>query len=174
LTELSLLSYKEGSRQAKWPSNPQSLATLPTRLCLATTRRMRALQVKFPSNGVCCNFHQRGGGICRAVGELHRLGEVGLVPGGGRAAKPCGRPAEWSSFHRLSPPTRASPPHVDVWQPSFRSNHRKSWPADQGVSTVGQPLGPLGLGSGPTWSTCQIHHHGDDDFDIGQLHLVIP
>jgi hypothetical protein len=61
LTELSLLSYKEGSRQAEWPSNPQSLATLPTRLCLATTRRMRALQVKFPSNGVCVLISTRGG-----------------------------------------------------------------------------------------------------------------
>jgi hypothetical protein len=29
-----------------------------------------------------------------------------------------------------------------------------------------QRLGPLGLGSGPTWSICQIHPRGDDDFDI--------
>jgi hypothetical protein len=27
-------------------------------------------------------------------------------------------------------------------------------------------LGPLGLGSGPAWSTCQIDPRGDDDFVI--------
>jgi hypothetical protein len=75
------------------------------------------------------------------------------------AAKPHGRPGEWSGFHRLSPPTRASPSRVDAWQPSFGSNHLKTWLA-------GHPLGPLSRGSSPTWSMCQIHPRGDDDFDI--------
>jgi hypothetical protein len=41
------------------------------------------------------------GGIYRAVGELHRLGEVRLVPSGGRSAKPHGWPVRWSGLHRL-------------------------------------------------------------------------
>jgi hypothetical protein len=69
-------------------------------LRLATTLRMRALQVKFLCNGVCIDFH-REGGIYRVEWDLHRLGEVGLVPGGGRVAKPRGRPVEWNGFHRL-------------------------------------------------------------------------
>jgi hypothetical protein len=51
--ELLRSSYEEGSRQAKRPSSTQSLTTLLTRLYLATTLRMRALQVKFPKCGVC-------------------------------------------------------------------------------------------------------------------------
>jgi hypothetical protein len=45
-------SYKEGSRQARRPSSPQSLSTLPTRLRLATTLRMGAFQVESPKYGV--------------------------------------------------------------------------------------------------------------------------
>jgi hypothetical protein len=33
-------------------------------------------------------------GTYRGEWDLHQLGELGLVPGGGRAAKPRGRPAE--------------------------------------------------------------------------------
>jgi hypothetical protein len=51
--ELPRSSYKESSRQARRPSGPQSLATLQTRLRLATTLRMGALQVKSPKCGVC-------------------------------------------------------------------------------------------------------------------------
>jgi hypothetical protein len=61
----------------------------------------------------CVNFH-RDGGIYRGEWDLHRFGEVGLEPGGGRAAKPRGRPDGWSRLHRLSPPTRTSPPRVDA------------------------------------------------------------
>jgi hypothetical protein len=50
---------------------------------------------------VCIDFHREGGGIYRVEWDLHRLGEVGLVPGGGRVAKPRGRPVEWNGFHRL-------------------------------------------------------------------------
>jgi hypothetical protein len=57
LAELPCLSYEEGSREAGRPSGPQSLTTLPTRLCLATTLRKRALQVESPKCGVCVNFH---------------------------------------------------------------------------------------------------------------------
>jgi hypothetical protein len=57
LAELPCLSYKEGSRQARRPFSPQSLATLPTRLRLATTLRMGALQVESLKCCVCSNFH---------------------------------------------------------------------------------------------------------------------
>jgi hypothetical protein len=87
--ELPCSSGEEGSQQAGRPSGPQSLATLPTRLCLATTLRNRDLRVESPKCGVCVNFH-RYGGIYRAMGELHRLGRGGNSPSGGRAAKLCG------------------------------------------------------------------------------------
>jgi hypothetical protein len=60
LTKLPRLSYEEGSRQAGRPSSPKKLATLLTSLCLATTLRMRALQVEFSKCGVCVDFHREG------------------------------------------------------------------------------------------------------------------
>jgi hypothetical protein len=88
------------------------------------------------------DFHHEGGGIYRGEWDLHHLREVGMVPGGGM-------PTGWSGLHRLSPLTRASPPHVDAWQPRLGSNRLKPWSADQGVGPVGRPLCPLGLGSCP-------------------------
>jgi hypothetical protein len=58
LEELLRSSYKEVSRLAERSSVPQILATLLTRLCLATTLRMGALQVESPKYGVCSNFHR--------------------------------------------------------------------------------------------------------------------
>jgi hypothetical protein len=63
---------------------------------------------------VCVDFHCEEG-IYMCEWDLHRLGDVSLVPGGGRAANLRIRPVEWSGVHQLSPPTRASPPHVDTW-----------------------------------------------------------
>jgi hypothetical protein len=40
--------------------------------------------------------HSTRGGIYRGEWDLHRLGEVGLAPGGGRPAKPFGRSTGWS------------------------------------------------------------------------------
>jgi hypothetical protein len=75
--------------------------------------------------------------------------------------------AMWSAGQvEQLPPTRASPPRVDMWQPRFGLNCLKPWPAGQGVGPTIQPLGRLNLGSSPTWSMCQIHPRGDDDFDI--------
>jgi hypothetical protein len=100
--ELSL-SYEEGSRQAGRHSGPQSLATLPTKLCLATTLRMRALQVEFPKCGVCVDFHHEGS-IYRCEWDLHRLGEVSLVPRGGRLAGQ----ATWTAGRVEQPPPTVS------------------------------------------------------------------
>jgi hypothetical protein len=55
-----------------------------------------------------------------------------LAPGGGRAAKPRGRPVGWSGLHRHSPLTQACP-HVDAWQPRLGPNRLKPWPIGQGV-----------------------------------------
>jgi hypothetical protein len=62
-TEFPHLRYEEGSRQAGRPSDPLSLATLPTRLHLATTLRMGALQVESPKCGVCPLISSVGGGV---------------------------------------------------------------------------------------------------------------
>jgi hypothetical protein len=86
------------------------------------------------------------GGFYRGEWDLHQLGEVGFSPGGGRAAKPRGQSAGWSGLHRLSPPTRASPPRVDAWQPRLGPNHLKPWLISQGVWLTSQPLGPHSLG----------------------------
>jgi hypothetical protein len=95
--ELSCSSYDEGSRQAKWPSGPQSLATLPTSLHLATTIRMGALQVESPNCGVCSDFHRRGVfiGLCWSSTDLVEAVTNQV------AAKPHGRPAVWISLHWL-------------------------------------------------------------------------
>jgi hypothetical protein len=83
--------------------------------------------------------------------------------------------AKWLATRVERPPlTRASPPHVDAWQPSVTPNCLKLWLAGQGVGPTSRPLGPLGLGSGPTWSMCQIHPHGDDDFNIWLTSLCHP
>jgi hypothetical protein len=49
---------------------------------------------------VCVTFTVRGG-IYRGEWDLHRLGEVSLALGGGRAAKPRGWPIGWSGRHQL-------------------------------------------------------------------------
>jgi hypothetical protein len=74
---------------------------------------MRALQVESPKCGVCLLIPTVKG-IYTVVAELHRLGEVGLAPSGGRLAKPGGGPAGSSGLHRLSPPPWPSTPHVDT------------------------------------------------------------
>jgi hypothetical protein len=98
---------------------------------------------------------------------LHRLGEVGLALGGGRAAKPSGRPTGWSGLHQLSPLTRPSPPHVDAWQPTLGPNRLKPWSA-------GWPLDPLGLGSGPLGPHVKYTPVVMMILIFCQLHFVIP
>jgi hypothetical protein len=97
-----------------------------------------------------------------------------LAPGGRRVAKPRGRPARWSGLHRLSPPTRASPPRVDTWQPRLGPNHLKPQPASQGVGPASRPLGPLGLGSGLLGSHIKYTPVVMMILTFGQLLFVIP
>jgi hypothetical protein len=96
---------------------------------------MRALQVESPKYGV---FISTVWGIYRVVGELHRLGEVGLAPSGGRSAKPHDRSVGWSGIHQLSPPPWLSS-HVDTCPWSHSPNRQKTWPASW-------PLVPFSLG----------------------------
>jgi hypothetical protein len=107
----------------------------------------------------CFNFH-RELGIYRGEWDLHRLGEVGLAPGGGWQSG-------WSSLHRHSPSTRASPPHVDMWQPRLKPNHLKAWSASR-------PLGPLSLGSGPLGPHVKYTSVVMMILAFSQLHFVIP
>jgi hypothetical protein len=85
--ELPRSSYEDGSRQAGSPFGPQCLATLPTRLRLSTTLRMRAPQVECPNCGVCSNFH-RYMGIYRGLGGVTDL--VKSVTQKVVAGRPCG------------------------------------------------------------------------------------
>jgi hypothetical protein len=96
------------------------------------------------------------------------------VPGGGWAAKPRGRPVRWSGLHRFSPPTRASPPRVDAWQPRLRPNCLKSWLSGQGVGPADRPLGPLSLGSDPLGPRVKYTPVVMMMLTFGQLQFVIP
>jgi hypothetical protein len=116
-------------------------------------------------------FTVRGGGIYRGEWDLHRLGEVGLAPGGGRAAKPHGRPVGWVEW---PPPTRASPPRIDAWQRRLGLNCLKPWPTDQGFGLSGRHLGPLGLGFGPLGPRVKYTPMVMMILTFGQLHFVIP
>jgi hypothetical protein len=85
--ELPCSSYDEGSRHTRRLSGPQSLATLPTRLCLDTILRMGDLQVEFLECGmcVCVDFHREEPFI-EAEESLYRLNQVSLEEMDGRAA----------------------------------------------------------------------------------------
>jgi hypothetical protein len=157
--ELPHMSYEEGSRQAGRPSVPQSLDTLSISLRLATTLRMRALQVESSKCGV--SSHLQG------HGELHQLEKVDLVPSGGR-------PAGWSGLHRLSPPPRPSTPRVDLCPRSYGPNRHKTWLADQEVWTACRSLGPFGLGFGPPGSCVKYIPVVMMILIFAQLYFVIP
>jgi hypothetical protein len=114
------------------------------------------------------------GGIYRGEWDLHRLGEVSLVPGGGQAAKPHGQPTVWSGLHRLSPSTRPSPPRVDAWQPRLGLNYLIPWPAGQGVGPAHRTLDPLNLGSSPLGPRVQYTPVVMLILTFGHLYFVIP
>jgi hypothetical protein len=78
------------------PGGPQSLAILPTKLRLATTLRMGALQVESPKCGVCVNFHYEEAFI-EAEGSLYQLIQVGLEEMDGRVASHSSRVPPTSS-----------------------------------------------------------------------------
>jgi hypothetical protein len=115
----------------------------------------------------CVDFH-REGGIYKGEWDHHRLGELGLAPGGGRPAKPHSWPTGWSGIHRLgfsscrcmTTKARAEPCQTLVGRP-------RSW---DGWPTPG-PTRPRVW---PTWSTCQIHPRGDVDFDMWSNSLCHP
>jgi hypothetical protein len=73
-----------------------------------------------------------------------------------------------------APPTRASPPHVDVWQPKIGLNRLKPWLTGQGVGPSSRALCPLGLGSSPLGPRVKYTPRGDDDFDILSTSLCYP
>jgi hypothetical protein len=132
----------------------------------ANTTKPELLQVENYKMSMVCR-PSPWGGIYRGECDLHQLGEVILAPGGGRSAKPRGQPAGWSGLHQLSPSTRASPSHVDAWQPKLGPNHLKPWPASR-------PLSPLGLGSGPLGPHVKYTPVVMMILTFGQLHFVIP
>jgi hypothetical protein len=74
----------------------------------------------------------------------------------------------WPAGRVERPPlTRASPPRVDVWQPSLRLNCLKPWPASQS-------LGLLVLGSGPLGPCVKYTPVVMMILIFDQLHFVIP
>jgi hypothetical protein len=76
--------------------------------------------------------------------------------------------ARWWPGYRVErhPPTRASPPRVDVWQPRLEPNRLKPWPADR-------PLDPLVLGNGPLGPRVKYTPVVMMILIFGQLHFVI-
>jgi hypothetical protein len=73
------------------------------------------------------------GGIYMCKWDLHRLGEVGLVPGGGRLDKSHGRPIRWSGLHR--PPTFNT---NSSFSSSCRHVATKAW-VEQPQTLAGRP-----------------------------------
>jgi hypothetical protein len=114
------------------------------------------------------------GGIYITVEELHRLREVSLAPSGGRPAKPCGQRARYSSLHWLSPLPWPSTPHVDTCPRSRRPTWDKKYQAGQGGWSVGQPMGPFGLGFGPFGPCVKYTPVVMMILTFGQLYFVIP
>jgi hypothetical protein len=137
------LSYEEGSRQARRPSDPQSLATLLTRLRLATTLRMRALQVESSKYGVCLLIFTVGG-IYRAMGELHRHGEINLAPSGGRPASLVERPPPtFSTALAFSTSCRhvfSKPPAKPTQNMANRPRSLSAWGLAHSVHVSNTPL----------------------------------
>jgi hypothetical protein len=84
-----------------------------------------------------CVHNSTVGDIYGAMGELHQLGEVSLVPSGGQPAKPQGWQAGWSGHHQLSPPPWPSTPRVDTCSRSRGPNRHKTWPPGQGDWSAG-------------------------------------
>jgi hypothetical protein len=72
------------------------------------------------------------------------------------------------------PPTRASPPHVDAWEPRLGPNRLKPRPTCQGFGPAGRPLGPLGMGSSPLGPHVKYTPVVMMILTFGQLHFVIP
>jgi hypothetical protein len=72
------------------------------------------------------------------------------------------------------PPAQASPPLVDAWQPRLGLNLLKPWLVSQGVGPAGQPLGPLGLGSGSLGLHVKYTPMVIIILTFGQLYFVIP
>jgi hypothetical protein len=89
------------------PSGPQSLTTLLTSLHLATTLRMRALQVESPKCGVSPHFHRKGVFIGRWESSTDLEKSVWHQV-------EAGWPTGWSGLHRLSPLPWPSSPCVDT------------------------------------------------------------
>jgi hypothetical protein len=101
------------------------------------------------------------------MGELHRLGEVGLVPSGGR-------PTGWSGLHLLSPPPWPSTPRVDTCPRNRRPNRHITWPVSQGVWPAGRCLCPFSLGFGPLGPTVKYTPVVMMILTFDQLYFVIP
>jgi hypothetical protein len=102
--ELLCPNYDEGSRQAGRPSSAQSLATLPTWLRIATTLRMRALQVEFSKCGVCVMISTGGGVVIGSWGSSTDLAEaVAHQVTAGRPSHMAGRPGGMASTALVVP-----------------------------------------------------------------------
>jgi hypothetical protein len=128
----------------------------------------------------CVNFH-REGGIYRGEWDLHRLGEVGLLTwrgwfgtrwwSGGQATRPAGRverpPQTFSTDLSFSSSRRHMATKAQPEPPQTLPGRPRSW-ADRPVPRPTRPE------VWPTQSMCQIHPHGDDDFDIWSTSLCHP
>jgi hypothetical protein len=120
----------------------------------AITTKLEPLQVENYKNECdVLTFTVGGGGIYRGEWDLHRHGEVGLAPGGGWLTKPRDRLTGWSGLHRLRLLLLVL---MCGNQGLGRTTSNPSQPAP----------GPTRPGVGPTWSTCQIHPYGNNNFDI--------
>jgi hypothetical protein len=122
---------------------------------------MGALQVESPKCSVCPQFHHRGVFIGPWGSSTDLDKSVWCQVVAGRPSHMAGRPGEAastdsgisSSCRCVATKAQAKSPQTLVGRPAPLPTRPKVW---------------------PTWSTCQIHPRGDDDFDIWSTSLCHP
>jgi hypothetical protein len=126
---------------------------------------MGALQVESQKCGVSPQFRHRGG-IYRVMGELHRLGEIGLAPSGGRSAGRVERPPP--TFSTAMAFYSSCRTHVLKAVGQTNINHGRL------AKEFSRPVGPFGQGFGPLDPCVKYTPVVMMILIFGQLYSVIP
>jgi hypothetical protein len=121
---------------------------------------------------VCVDFHHEEPFI-EVEGSLYQLNQVGLEEMDG-----------WAAIHMAGRPLLLGSTDFQRWIPLVKqcSSVTIKSRAELTQRLAGRARGwagwltprPTWPGVWPTWSTCHLQPYGADNFDIDQLHFVIP